>query len=226
MQSFGRTEAEAHLIVKERGPLRLKDSVAKATENHAPLAPVALTALDNWLGAAGVPWTRRGDIVGAQLTVGVARELLRTELNWVVHSATGQNAMRAAAVFLPGEVYDSVFAVYGLHCQPLPHLLPVAARPCQFSECHASRHPHSVATRRQRKLRPNWTWRTSWEWHPVCSSSSGTSAQWTSVGTWSNGPKSVVRVGCFRLQLPGDTKRSLRGEPSSNSNWFRPETCG
>jgi len=101
------------------------DEIRELTEPH----PSHVAAVGKWLGAAGVSWTRRGEVVDAQLTVGVARELLRTEFNWVVHTATGQRAMRATAFFLPKEVHDGVAAVYGLHGLPLPHLPPVAPDP-------------------------------------------------------------------------------------------------
>lgn len=84
------------------------DEIHELTE----LRPSHVTALGDGLCAAGVSWTRRGDVVDAQLTVEVACELLRTVFSWVVHSATGQTPMRATAVFLPRKVHDSWSAVY------------------------------------------------------------------------------------------------------------------
>jgi tripeptidyl-peptidase-1 len=106
------------------------DEIRELTEPD----PAHVTAIVEWLGAAGVSWTRRGEVVDAQLTVGAARELLGTEFEWVVHGASGQTAMRPGAFFLPKEVHDSVAAVYGLHGLPLPHLPSVAADPADPAE--------------------------------------------------------------------------------------------
>jgi len=95
--------------------------------------PTHIAVVGGWLDAAGVSWTRQGELVEAQLTVRAACVLLRTEFNRVVHSETQQTALRAGRFFLPKEVDDSVAAVYGLHGLPLPHLPPVTVEPAEVT---------------------------------------------------------------------------------------------
>ena len=45
---------------------------------------LACCRLGDWLGATGVSWTCRGEVVDAQLTFEATRELLRTEFNRAV----------------------------------------------------------------------------------------------------------------------------------------------
>ena len=94
------------------------------------LQSAARRHLGDWLGATGVSWTCRGEVVDAQLTVEATRELLRTEFNRAVHSATRV----PPPSFCPREVYGSSFAVHG------------HSRPCQSCESHAGR-PRHVGTR-------------------------------------------------------------------------------